>query len=79
MLSGCVAGGIKPVMITGDHVLTAKAIAKGLGFLNGDEAITGDVLQRMSNEELSDNIYGIMYLHGIPEHKVRIKGFSKPW
>ncbi|MBB2182554.1 calcium-translocating P-type ATPase, PMCA-type [Lachnospiraceae bacterium MD1] len=70
----CRQAGIKPVMITGDHVLTAKAIAKELGILaNGDEAITGDVLQRMSNEELSDNIYRYsVFARVSPEHKVRI-------
>jgi Ca2+-transporting ATPase len=70
----CRQAGIKPIMITGDHVLTAKAIARELGILaDGDEAITGDVLSRMSNEQLSDNIYRYsVFARVSPEHKVRI-------
>jgi Ca2+-transporting ATPase len=70
----CRQAGIRPVMITGDHVLTAKAIAKELGILTErDEAITGDALSRMSNEELADNItkYSV-FARVSPEHKVRI-------
>ena len=51
----CREAGIKPVMITGDHVMTAKAIAKELGiFLDGDKAITGVELDAMSEEELAE-------------------------
>lgn len=70
----CRQAGIRPVMITGDHVLTAKAIAKELGILTDhDEAITGDMLSRMSNEELAENItrYSV-FARVSPEHKVRI-------
>ncbi len=70
----CRQAGIKPVMITGDHVLTAKAIAKELGILTGREAaITGDMLTRMSNEELAEGIqrYSV-FARVSPEHKVRI-------
>lgn len=70
----CRQAGIKPIMITGDHVLTAKAIAKELGILHEhEEAVTGDVLNRMSNEELSKNIsrYSV-FARVSPEHKVRI-------
>lgn len=70
----CRQAGIRPVMITGDHVLTAKAIAKELGILgDGDEAITGEKLSRMSNEELADHIakYSV-FARVSPEHKVRI-------
>lgn len=70
----CKQAGIKPVMITGDHVLTAKAIAKELGILGDrDEAVTGDVLNKMSNEELAKNIrrYSV-FARVSPEHKVRI-------
>jgi Ca2+-transporting ATPase len=61
-------------MITGDHVLTAKAIARELGILaDREEAITGDMLSRMSNEELVENInrYSV-FARVSPEHKVRI-------
>lgn len=70
----CLQAGIKPVMITGDHVLTAKAIAKELGILSDrDEAVTGDSLNRMDNEELAKNIkrYSV-FARVSPEHKVRI-------
>jgi Ca2+-transporting ATPase len=70
----CRQAGIKPVMITGDHVLTAKAIARELGILaDGEEAITGDSLTHMSDETLQDNIdrYSV-FARVSPEHKVRI-------
>lgn len=70
----CKQAGIKPVMITGDHILTAKAIAKELGILTDqDEAITGDVLSKMSPEELSKSISRFsVFARVSPEHKVRI-------
>jgi Ca2+-transporting ATPase len=70
----CRQAGIKPIMITGDHVLTAMAIARELGILaDGEEAITGDALSRMSNENLADNIYRYsVFARVSPEHKVRI-------
>ena len=55
----CKQAGIKPVMITGDHILTAVAIAKELGILNDmSEAITGEALSEMSDEELNRKISG---------------------
>ncbi len=70
----CRQAGIKPVMITGDHVLTAQAIARELGILaEGEEAITGEILSGMSNEALQDNIYRFsVFARVSPEHKVRI-------
>ena len=70
----CKTAGIKTVMITGDHKITATAIAKKLGILeNEDEAITGLELERMSQEELEKNVrkYSV-YARVSPEHKVRI-------
>ena len=70
----CKNAGIKPVMITGDHKITAIAIAKKLGILENEaEAITGDMLEDMSQEELTQNIekYSV-YARVSPEHKVRI-------
>ena len=70
----CKTAGIKTVMITGDHKITAVAIAKALGILeNEDEAITGAELEEMSDEELTKNIrkYSV-YARVSPEHKVRI-------
>ena len=70
----CKTAGIKTVMITGDHKITATAIAKELGILeNEDEAITGTELNQMSDEDLEKNIrkYSV-YARVSPEHKVRI-------
>lgn len=70
----CKKAGIKTVMITGDHKITATAIAKKLGILeNEEEAITGSELDKISDEDLIKNIrkYAV-YARVAPEHKVRI-------
>lgn len=70
----CKTAGIKTVMITGDHKITATAIAKKLGILeNEEEAITGADLEKMSDEDLEKNVrkYSV-YARVSPEHKVRI-------
>ena len=70
----CKTAGIKTVMITGDHKITATAIAKKLGILeNENEAITGAELDKISDEELEKNIRNYsVYARVSPEHKVRI-------
>ena len=70
----CKTAGIKTVMITGDHKITAIAIAKSLGILeNEEEALTGLELEQMSDEELTKNIRNYsVYARVSPEHKVRI-------
>ena len=70
----CRKAGIKPVMITGDHVVTASAIAKELGILEeGDRAITGAQLDAMSEEELDREVEHIsVYARVSPENKIRI-------
>ena len=70
----CKKAGIKTVMITGDHKITATAIAKKLGILNKEEeAITGLELEKMSDEELEKNVRNYsVYARVSPEHKVRI-------
>ena len=70
----CKHAGIKTVMITGDHKITAVAIAKKLGILeNDDEALTGIELDKISDEQLEKDIrkYSV-YARVSPEHKVRI-------
>ncbi len=70
----CRQAGIRPVMITGDHVVTAGAIAKDLGILvEGDRAITGAELDAMTEEELDKQVESIsVYARVSPENKIRI-------
>lgn len=70
----CKEAGIKTIMITGDHKTTAVAIAKQLGILeDGEEAVTGSDVEKMSQEELIKRVENIrVYARVSPEHKVRI-------
>lgn len=70
----CIRAGIKPIMITGDHKVTAAAIAKRIGILKDEsEACEGSVIDSMSDEELMDFVEGIsVYARVSPEHKIRI-------
>lgn len=67
-------GGIRTVMITGDHKVTATAIAKQIGiFEDGDIALSGVELDKMSNEELGEKLEHVsVYARVSPEHKIRI-------
>lgn len=74
-VANCKRAGIRSIMITGDHVLTAKAIAKQLGILAGDkdEALTGEELAMMSDEELYKAVEKVsVYARVAPVHKLRI-------
>lgn len=66
--------GIRPVMITGDHPVTALAVAEKIGILEaGDLAVTGQELERMTDEELDKKLPSIsVYARVSPEHKIRI-------
>ena len=79
-VQNCKKAGIKTVMITGDHILTAKAIATELGIMGkNDLAITGKELDKISKQELEKNIskYSV-FARVSPEHKVRIvEAFQK--
>ena len=70
----CRQAGIRPVMITGDHQLTAKAIAYDLGIAQeGDRVLTGQELQRISQQELEREVDHVsIYARVAPEHKLRI-------
>ena len=70
----CKCAGIRPIMITGDHKVTAAAIAKRIGILeNESEACEGAEIDKMSDEELKDFVEGIsVYARVSPEHKIRI-------
>ena len=74
VVATCRKAGIKPVMITGDHVVTASAIAKELGILKeGDKAITGAELDQMTDSQLDDQVEQIsVYARVSPENKIRI-------
>lgn len=73
-VADAIRAGIRPVMITGDHKITATAIAKQIGiFHDGDMALTGSELDAMSDEELDKNIEKIsVYARVSPENKIRI-------
>ncbi len=76
----CRKAGIIPVMITGDHITTASAIARELGILTDDKtAITGAELDKMSEDELAKQVLNIaVYARVSPENKIRIvKAFQK--
>ena len=71
----CKTAGIRPVMITGDHIKTAKAIARRIGIisLNDDNALSGVELARMSDQELYEAVDKVsVYARVAPEHKLRI-------
>ena len=73
-VADCITAGIKPIMITGDHKITSSAIAKEIGILrDGDRAIEGLEIDKMSDEELRENVEHIsVYARVSPEHKIRI-------
>lgn len=70
----CKRAGIRPIMITGDHKVTAAAIAKRIGILQDEsEACEGAVIEHMTDEELQEFVEGIsVYARVSPEHKIRI-------
>lgn len=70
----CISAGIRPIMITGDHKLTASAIAREIGILrDGTQAVEGSVIDKMSDEALLDFVPGVsVYARVSPEHKIRI-------
>lgn len=69
----CLEAGIRPIMITGDHPLTAQAIARELNISHDDRVITGNKLALMSAEELSEAVKTVsVFARVSPEHKLNI-------
>ncbi|MCA1769938.1 MAG: HAD-IC family P-type ATPase [Halomonas sp.] len=69
----CLAAGIRPVMITGDHAVTALAIARQLGFAHTERAISGREIEAMSDDELEETILDVdVFARASPEHKLRL-------
>src|SRR5262245_36133052 len=69
----CHAGGIRVTMITGDHRITAAAIAKMLGIGDGKTAITGAEIEEMNTAALQDSVQGVdVFARASPEHKLRL-------
>lgn len=73
-VADCISAGIKPIMITGDHRITASAIAREIGILrDGDVAVNGAELDSLSDDELLHKVENIsVYARVSPEHKIRI-------
>lgn len=72
-IRSCEEAGIRPVMITGDHPLTAEAIARELGILKGGRVVTGAELDPMTDRELEDAVANIqVYARVSPAHKLRV-------
>ena len=73
-VESCIEAGIKPVMITGDHKITATAIAKQIGILNDpSEAIEGYEIEGLTDQQLQEKVQDLsVYARVTPEHKIRI-------
>lgn len=75
----CKRANVRVVMITGDNGVTASSIAKSIGMDNVNNVITGDMLNKMSDEELQERVKDVsIFSRVVPEHKMRIvKAFQK--
>ena len=73
-VADCISAGIRPIMITGDHVITASAIAREIGILtSGTKAVEGAIVETMTDEELRAFVPDVsVYARVSPEHKIRI-------
>ena len=72
-IATCKAAGIKTVMITGDHALTATAIARELGILDKGRVVTGDELDAMDDDELARIVEEVkVYARVSPLHKIKV-------
>lgn len=73
-VADCKKAGIRPIMITGDHAVTASAIAGEIGILTeGKRTVSGEELEKLTDEELKDMVEDVaVYARVSPEHKIRI-------
>ncbi|MFD1928785.1 cation-translocating P-type ATPase [Sporosarcina siberiensis] len=73
-VESCIKAGIKPIMITGDHKITAIAIAREIGLLkDSSEVIEGPEIERLTDQQLEERVEGLtVYARVTPEHKIRI-------
>jgi len=72
-IKNCINAGVRVVMITGDNGITASSIARQIGMPNSDHIITGDELNKMTDEELSEKVKDVsIFSRVVPEHKMRI-------
>jgi len=72
-ITACNKAGIRVVMITGDNGITAASIARKVGMKNHDHIITGDMLEKMTDDELRESVKTVsIFSRVIPEHKMRI-------
>lgn len=78
-IKSCINAGVRVVMITGDNGITASAIANKVGIPHGDHIITGDDLNKMTDEELREKVKDVsIFSRVVPEHKMRIvKAFKE--
>ncbi|HEY5556456.1 cation-translocating P-type ATPase [Acetobacterium sp.] len=78
-IKNCTKAGVRVVMITGDNGITASSIAGQIGMPNSDHIITGDELNKMTDEELREKVKDVsIFSRVIPEHKMRIvKAFKE--
>ncbi len=72
-INKCYSAGIRVIMITGDNGKTAKGIAKQIGIKNYDDVLSGDEIEKMSDEELLEQVKNVnIYARVYPNHKMRI-------
>ena len=78
-IKNCTKAGVRVVMITGDNGITASSIASQIGMPNSDHIITGDELNKMTDEELREKVKNVsIFSRVVPEHKMRIvKAFKE--
>ncbi|MFQ7174410.1 MAG: hypothetical protein ACLRQF_21635 [Thomasclavelia ramosa] len=74
----CILAGIKPIMITGDHVVTACSIAKKIGiFKQGDKCLEGTQLDKLTDGNCGITCHMYLFMRELPEHKIKLFKLGK--